>query len=252
MVPSELRDGITTQMSTPTPRRFLVITADGTDLGQLAGVFDRFGCPFDIAMRDGPEAVRFDPRVHVGLVVLGDDRSHSDDDSVYGRDQVNVTTALAAGCGVLGICHGAQLLAHTLGANLHRGKSKADSGLVPVTLTEYGVDDPVLRAVRAFNTAQWHFDTFDLPDEAVPLAYSHNRTRTHVDAFRYGDVVYGLGFHPEVTADALVRDGWCDPIPPAIALKRTAAAGTRVLAAWVVEVLVRSPDTRQPTNSPPV
>ncbi len=195
-------------MSRPVPRRFLVVTAHAEDLGLFPAMFERFGCPFDSVLRNGAEGERFDPERHAGLVLLGDDRSHSDDASTYGREMEDVKVAMAAGRGVLGICHGAQLLAHVCGARLHRGTTKADSGLVPVTLTEFGVDDPVVRAVRGANTAQWHFDTFDLPDGAVPLAYSNSRTRPHVDAFQLGDSVYGLGFHPEVTAARLVRDGW--------------------------------------------
>ncbi len=43
---------------------------------------------------------------------------------------------------------------------------------------------------------QWHGDAFDLPTGAIPLASSPLCTH---QAFRYGDRVYGLLFHLELT-----------------------------------------------------
>ena len=45
---------------------------------------------------------------------------------------------------------------------------------------------------------QAHFHTFDLPDGAVRLAGNANYEN---QAFRWGDKVYGLQFHPEVTIE---------------------------------------------------
>lgn len=50
---------------------------------------------------------------------------------------------------------------------------------------------------------QWHGDTFDLPQGAVHLASSALYPN---QAFRYGDRVYALQFHIEVTPD--IVGGW--------------------------------------------
>ena len=49
---------------------------------------------------------------------------------------------------------------------------------------------------------QAHFHTFDLPQGAVHLARSAGFEN---QAFRYGDNVYGLQFHPECTIEGFRR-----------------------------------------------
>jgi hypothetical protein len=49
---------------------------------------------------------------------------------------------------------------------------------------------------------QWHGDAFDLPVGATSLASSPLCTH---QAFRYGDRVYGLLFHLELTPDVIHR-----------------------------------------------
>jgi GMP synthase-like glutamine amidotransferase len=76
-----------------------------------------------------------------------------------------------------------------------------------VALTPGGKDDPALSALalpgrNAAQVFQWHGDTFDLPNGAVRLASSDLYPN---QAFRYGDRVYALQFHIEVTP-AIVND----------------------------------------------
>ena len=64
---------------------------------------------------------------------------------------------------VLGVCLGAQLLAHALGGRVFPGPSP-EIGLGPVRLTDGGKQDPVLGpAGDSFSAFHWHGDTFDLP-----------------------------------------------------------------------------------------
>jgi GMP synthase (glutamine-hydrolysing) len=107
---------------------------------------------------------------------------------------------------VLGICLGAQLIAHVLGGNVYAGPRK-EIGWYEVALTDEGVNDPLLSALaipgkKAAEVFQWHGDTFDLPDGAVRLASSSLYPN---QAFRYQEGVYALQFHIEVTP-AIVRD----------------------------------------------
>ncbi len=105
---------------------------------------------------------------------------------------------------VLGICLGAQLLAHVLGARVYPGKTK-EIGWYKVILTPQGIDDPVMKTLSIDNSDkaevfQWHGDTFDLPSGTVRLAYSDAYEN---QAFRYSDRVYALQFHIEVTPEII-------------------------------------------------
>ncbi len=111
-----------------------------------------------------------------------------------------INAAIKADKHVMGVCLGAQMLAHVLGARVYPG-SKKEIGWYEVALTPEGMNDPLMSvlALPGRNTAQvfqWHGDTFDLPRGTVRLASSDLYPN---QAFRYKDRVYGLQFHIEVT-----------------------------------------------------
>lgn len=92
---------------------------------------------------------------------------------------------------------GVQLLAASLGARVYAG-SKPEVGLLPVTLTDAALADPVFAGLpREFVTLQWHGDTFELPEHAVRLAGSPVYPN---QAFRYRRA-YGVQFHLEVSPE---------------------------------------------------
>lgn len=108
--------------------------------------------------------------------------------------------ALKAGKHMLGVCLGAQMLAHVLGGRVYPGGRK-EIGWYAVALTEEGMKDAVLSTLSAdgkqyARVFQWHGDTFDLPEGAVRLASSELYSN---QAFRYDKAVYALQFHIEVT-----------------------------------------------------
>jgi GMP synthase-like glutamine amidotransferase len=107
---------------------------------------------------------------------------------------------------VLGVCLGAQMLAHVLGARVYPGGNK-EIGWYEVGITDEGMKDPLLSGLSVDGKTvaqvfQWHGDTFDLPRGAVRLASSELFPN---QAFRYGKAVYALQFHIEVTPK-IVRD----------------------------------------------
>jgi len=104
---------------------------------------------------------------------------------------------------VLGVCLGAQMLAHVLGAKVYPGPAK-EIGWHEAALSDEGMADPLVSALalpdrNAAQVFQLHGDTFDLPEGAVPLARSEGCAN---QAFQVGRSVIGLQFHLETTPDA--------------------------------------------------
>jgi GMP synthase (glutamine-hydrolysing) len=117
-----------------------------------------------------------------------------------------IHAAISANKHIMGVCLGAQMLAHVLGARVYPAPCK-EIGWYEVTLSEEGMSDPLLSSLALSDRPvaqvfQWHGDTFDLPEGSLRLSSSDLCAN---QAFRYGDRVYGLQFHIEVTP-AIVRD----------------------------------------------
>lgn len=147
------------------------------------------------------------PEKYRGLIVLGGPMNVEDRER-YPHLETEIRAirqAVAAGKPVLGICLGAQLLAHALGGEVkHNGKSEI--GWHPVKTTEVGEFDPVMAPLGRLNKVfQWHSYTFQLPEGAELLATGG--VCTH-QAFRYGENAYGFQFHLEV--DALLIERWLE------------------------------------------
>lgn len=118
-----------------------------------------------------------------------------------------IESALRQGKPVLGICLGAQLLAHVLGAPVRRMDSP-EVGWHPLRLTAAGRHDPVLGGhPDGAPVFQWHGYRFDLPDGARHLA---GTDACREQAFRWGDHAYGFQFHLE-TDRALIGRWLANP-----------------------------------------
>ena len=97
----------------------------------------------------------------------------------------------------LGICLGGQLLSEVLGMPVVAG-TRGEKGVCRVSLTAEGASDPLFRGISPeFITFQWHNDSFDLPAGCRLLASSSVCPQ---QAVLHGASVYGIQFHPEVTA----------------------------------------------------
>lgn len=110
-----------------------------------------------------------------------------------------IQACLKAGTPLLGICQGAQMIAFHLGA---------PAGPIPGEPHEFGYY-PVYPEPGAADflpgpmvVTQAHFHMFGIPDGAEKLAHSDLFPN---QAFRVGDKVYGLQFHPEVTIEGFRR-----------------------------------------------
>ena len=108
-----------------------------------------------------------------------------------------VAAALEAEKPVLGVCLGAQMIAHVSGARVYRNRFQ-EIGWFPVEATDEGAarfDLP-----RFFDAFHWHGDTYHLPADAVQLA----RTGAcEQQMFLLGTRVLGIQFHLEVTPEEI-------------------------------------------------
>jgi len=99
----------------------------------------------------------------------------------------------------LGICLGAQLIAHALGAKVYAGHSK-EIGWSKLTLPV--AENNPLQALENIEVLHWHGDTFDLPEQAELLASSDLYPN---QAFRVGQNILALQFHAEVASESLEK-----------------------------------------------
>lgn len=143
-----------------------------------------------------------------GLVVMGGPMGALDDEQHPGlkTERALLAAAVDADLPVFAICLGMQLLAVSLGADLHSGVTR-EIGVAPVNLTGEGIREPLFYPLVAEATANpevlhWHCDTVDAPAGAVILA---STPATPVQAFRIGSAV-GVQFHLEVSRAQL--DEW--------------------------------------------
>jgi GMP synthase (glutamine-hydrolysing) len=135
--------------------------------------------------------------------------------------------AVAAGVPLLGICLGAQTLAHAFGAAVAPAPERL-AGFLEVSLTEAGRVDPVLGVLpERFAALFANAYAFALPAGAVELV----SLPTGPQAFRVGERAWGLQFHPEARLAQVLAwwDGSDDLPRPLQALGRELAAG---MAEW--------------------
>jgi GMP synthase (glutamine-hydrolysing) len=170
-----------------------------------------------------------------GLVVMGGPMGVQDtaEHPHLAREIELIAAMVRTGRPVLGVCLGAQLMAHSLGAKVYRGE-QAEIGFGSVSLTPAGRNDPVLGSFGAeiLPVVHWHQDTFDLPDDALWLArsalYPHQ-------AFRVGECAYAFQFHVEVNRE--LAEAWRAHLPAGVtladaSLAQTEIVGRRALAAF--------------------
>jgi GMP synthase (glutamine-hydrolysing) len=116
------------------------------------------------------------------------------------REKSFIRNAIESGKVVIGVCLGAQLIANTLGARVYRNKHK-EIGWFPISLSEAARQSELFGFLAENITVfHWHGDTFDIPENAIPLASSE---ACRNQAFLYEERVIGLQFHLESTHDSV-------------------------------------------------
>ena len=138
------------------------------------------------------------------LIILGGPMGVDDDERYpwMSAEKQLIEQAVKANRWVLGICLGAQMIAHVLGAKVTRNTHK-EIGWHPVSLTGDAERCVAFSGLSSpFPAFHWHGDVFEIPRGGVRVAQTEACAN---QAFVYQDRVVGLQFHLEVTLDSVAR-----------------------------------------------
>ena len=134
-----------------------------------------------------------------GAVIIFGGAMHADQDERHPwlrEENAFIQRLFDLGMPTLGVCLGAQLLAKAAHAPVFPSP-QPEIGWHEVELTDAASEDPVFgRLPSRFPAFQWHFYTHGVPAGAEELA----RSPVCTQAFRLGERVWGVQFHPEVTS----------------------------------------------------
>lgn len=122
------------------------------------------------------------------LIVMGGSMNiYEDDEYPWLRLEKHfIAEAIKKNKIVIGICLGSQLIADVLGSKVYKGQEK-EIGWYPIQVTTEAQKSAVFASLPASLTVfHWHGDIFDLPPDALRLAYSEVCAN---QAFIYGDRV---------------------------------------------------------------
>lgn len=161
----------------------------------------RQGVPFEVRNTEAGDAYPEHLRDHAALAVLGGEMSANDPLPSLRRAEDLIRQAVAAGQPVIGHCLGGQLMARALGARVVDSPAP-EVGWHPIDLLPAAAARHWFGDIDRATVFQWHYEAFELPPGAAPLARS---AACPHQAFAIGPHL-GLQFHIEVDADK-VR-GW--------------------------------------------
>jgi GMP synthase (glutamine-hydrolysing) len=175
----------------------LVLQHDSTiQLGNLEPVLREHGYELRIVDATAEDLGGIDPTEADLLVVLGGEMGAYETDAYpfLLSERALVRARLDAERPTLGVCLGAQVMAGALGERVYKGDT-TQIGFRTVETTDAGATSP-LRHFAGVPVAQWHGDTFDLPERATRLATSGDYNN---EAFAIDRWALAVQFHPEVT-----------------------------------------------------
>ena len=209
-------------------------------IGRIAPILEERGIACDYADLYLDGAPRPDIALYDGLIFMGGPMSANDPLPFLDRERALVAQAVERGQPLLGICLGSQLIARSLGADVHRNPEK-EIGWFDLHFTEAAASDAVFTGIPGPETVfHWHSDTWELPPGAQRLAWSK---ACGSQAFRAGANIYGMQFHLEVTpamiADWQMQDENCgdvrelpSPLDPHVNAARLEVLSKVVFSRW--------------------
>lgn len=170
------------------------------DLGSLEEIFYQWGFRiryFEAGIDDLSKALSYE-----GLTIIlgGPIGVYEVADYPFLQQEINLLKVrLEKNLPTLGICLGAQLIAHALGARVYAGHRKE----IGWSKLQFRLsNNNVLLPLAQNPVLHWHGDTFDLPENAILLASSEVYSN---QAFHISQNILALQFHLEVAADSLEK-----------------------------------------------
>jgi GMP synthase (glutamine-hydrolysing) len=196
---------------------FLVIRHERSDtLGVAGPALEEEGMPTQ-ALDAWEEGAWPEPDEFSGVLVMGGAMNvdQVDRHPYLANERELLRKVIDAGVPLMGVCLGAQLIARALDQPVVPAPA-SKCGFFPICPTEGATRDPIASVFAPGDLEfHWNEDTFDLPPGATLLASGPDGT---IDAYRIGERVWGIAFHPEVDGPEL--DGWIDQV------------GTRLESVW--------------------
>lgn len=175
--------------------------------GHFTKELARQGCVMTTIMPTKGEALPASPDGYDRLVVLGGPQHPFDDEASphFPALMQLMRDFDAQNKPVAGICLGCQLLARA-----HGGKCwtlpELEFGFIQHTVTPAGADDPVIGPAGPIPPLmEFHEDSFDMPEGAVPLVEGETCPN---QCFKVGNASYGFQFHLEI--DSITTEAWFD------------------------------------------
>ena len=149
-----------------------------------------------------PELYKGKLKEYAASVVFGGPMFVSDADEMdFLNDEITwVSEELQNNAPILGICLGAQIIAHCLGAKVWTH---------PEDVREIGYHEVYATCTgnhlfpESLKVYHWHREGFDLPDGAHLLATGGKAF--YNQAFQYGENAYAVQFHPEMNLPTMER-----------------------------------------------
>lgn len=189
------------------PAVMIVINSDQSGPRRLAEWLEDEG--IETRLVRGKDGLPADLGDAAGLIMLGGGLMPNDDAAApwLPAERALATQAIDLDLPTLGICLGGQLLAHVAGGRVAAKTGPVERGATQITPTPDGAIDPVIAALgEGSPMIENHEDMItELPPDAVLLASSDAIAN---QAFRLGNNVRGLQFHPEASAENLAA--WDD------------------------------------------
>jgi GMP synthase-like glutamine amidotransferase len=175
-----------------TASALVVANSTDSDAGYLGERLQHHGFSLFTVMRDLAETpAAVPPDAHLVLLLGSEWSVHAPVDAgARDRECTLVRSAQASGVPVLGICYGAQVVAHAYGGSVSRA-ARPEVGLVAVRSDDEGL-------VPSGRWTAFHTDVVDPPPRAEVIA----RNACGIQAFALPGVL-AVQFHPEVRPDTL-------------------------------------------------
>ena len=164
-------------------------------LGSIENILVAKGCEISRTCMYQDQSL---PSIHDidALFVMGGPMGVHDDDQYpwLSLEKEFIESVLQREIPTMGVCLGAQLLAHVLGAKVKKNTYE-EIGWFPVKRTKGLQDHRVNGLPVQFDALHWHGDTFEIPDGSSNFIVSDGCAN---QAFVYGENVLGLQFHLEM------------------------------------------------------